>query len=130
MIKLIEAYISESRTEQRVIRNNLLILLLHMLKCKYQNEYTHKSSWRKSIYNAFDAIVGEFKGIGKGSLYNSYYRRKLDLNQIYRTARINAIEETGKLESDFPVECEWTKEQLTDINFIDAFINTWGKDSI
>lgn len=128
MVKLIEAYISESKSEQSRVRSNLEVLIRHMLKCKYQSEYLHKASWRKSIRNAFDAIVSEFKAVGKGSLYRSYYIKKLPLQTVYELSRDNAVDETGKQKVDFPNTCEWTKEQLTDKQFIYDFIDKYGQD--
>lgn len=128
MIKLIEAYISESKNEQRAVRHYLTILIKHMLKCKYQNDYVDKSSWRYSIYNSHNNLVLEFKAVGKGSLFNRYYMHQMDLNRVYQNALLGAIKETGKLKTDFPLNCEWKLMDFVDDKFIDDFISRWGQD--
>lgn len=126
--------LNERRREERDIKSNLEILLTHMLKCKYQNEYSNKSSWRGSIRNAKNQIQYEFKensdGTFKGSLYNIFYLKQLDLQKIYEKAVENAADETGLSFQDFPAECEWTKEQLIDDKFIHQFLNEWGQDNV
>lgn len=117
--------LDESGNSKSNIKSNLRILLLHMLKAKYQPEYENKSSWRGSIINAFENITDEFPEIGKGNLYKNFYIKELSLPQVYRSAVLKASEETGKPINVFPQTCEWTKEQLVDIEFIYEFINKY-----
>ena len=128
MIKLIEAYISENKAEERAVRNNLEILIKHMLKCKYINEYPNKSNWRKTVYNAHINLIFEFKAVGKGRLYKNYYIKQLDLNKIYKLAVINVSEEIGKSKTCFPSKCEWKLTDFVNDQFIDDFIDKWGQD--
>lgn len=103
-------------------------MLVHMLKCKYQNEYKNKVSWRTSIisslFNLKDAFGGKF---GKGSLFKKFYTKNLDLNEIYQSAVKIASNEIGLSKNIFPKTCEWSKSQLVDEEFIDDFIDTYGK---
>lgn len=126
--------LNERRREERDIKSHLEVLLTHMLKCKYQNNYENKSSWRGSIRNAKNQIQYEFKensnGTFKGSLYSNFYLKQLDIQKIYEKAVENAADETGFSFQDFPVECEWTKEQLIDDKFIHQFLNEWGQDNV
>lgn len=117
--------LDEDNSSKSAIKNNLRILLIHMLKAKYQSEYENKNSWRNSILNSFQNITDEFPAIGKGTLYKNFYMKILDLQDVYENARIKASEETDKPLSDFPTKCEWTKEQLIDKNFIYDFMNEY-----
>lgn len=125
--------INEGKREQRDIKSQLERLLLHMLKCKYQNNYANKESWRRSIRNARNEIQYEFKGTKgnfKGALYNNFYLKDLNLQEIYENAVENAVDETKLSFKDFPSTCEWTKEQLIDDEFINQFIKEWGQDNV
>jgi len=122
--------INEAKREENSIRGSLFIMLLHMLKCKYQYDYPYKPSWRDSILNSFENLIGEFdKGIGKGSLYNSFYMKKFDLEGIYERAVKRAVVETKLPRSAFPEYCEWSKKELTDEDFIYSFIEEYGYGS-
>ena len=123
-----ESYIIEGISDKRVIKSSLSVMLMHMLKLKYQNEYSNKISWINTIRTSFANLVDSFKGIGKGTLYNLFYMRQLDLNEIYKRAVRDASFETGLPIESFPKTCEWTKEQLTDLDFIYDFIKEYSKD--
>lgn len=113
------------REDKKAVASYLEVLLTHMLKCKYQNSYPNRSSWKASIKNS---VKGMFKAFGssyKGVVYKRYYLRELDLDGVYADARDNAIEETGYPESIFPKKCPWTKEQLVDRGFIERFIKEY-----
>ena len=124
--------LNERRREEKDIKSQIQRLLLHMLKCKYQNDYQNKSSWRGSIRDASNMVQYEFisrkDGTFKGSLYNNFYLKELDLQRLYEKAVEDAVDETGLSFKDFPVDCEWTKEQLVDDKFIREFIREWGQD--
>lgn len=126
--------LNEGKREQREIRSQIQILLLHMLKCKYQNGYRDKKSWRLSVRNAQSEILGEFDPSGRnyfrGSLYKSFYMQKLDLQERYEKAVEDAVDETGLTFQDFPSVCEWTKDQLVNEKFIRNFIEEWGQDNV
>ena len=118
--------ILDEGNQRSTIRNNMYIMLIHMLKAKYQPEYKNKSSWRGSIWNSYINMKNEFGTIGKGSLYKRFYIKELDLNDVYLDAREYASEETGKPIETFPKKCEWTKEQLLNREFIKNFIDTYA----
>ena len=121
--------LDEAQSSKSAINSSMRVLLTHMLKCKYQNNYEHKSSWRASIKNSFENMYDQFPRIGKGVLYKRFYLREMNLEGIYQQSRNNAAEETGLPLESFPEKCEWTREQLIDFNFITNFINTYGKDN-
>lgn len=118
--------LEEGQSERSAIMNQLKRLLIHMLKCKYQNGYENKSSWRGSIIDAESSLLNCFIDVGKGALYNVFYMRNMPFDRIYRDAVRKASFETHLPESVFPKKCEWTKEELTDEFFIDRFIEEYG----
>lgn len=129
MIKVLDMILYETRSEQRTVRSEVRRILLHMLKCKYQNEYPDKKSWRLSILSSYYDLLDAFKGqIGKGSLYKKFYLKELSLDKVYHEAVDIAIQETKLDKSKFPEACEWNKAQLVNKEFIDNFIKTYGKD--
>ena len=103
-----EALLNENQSQEKTIKNSLIILLMHMLKCKYQNDYPDKSSWRK---------------------YKKYYLRDVSLDKCYKMAVRKASEETRLKVSVFPSECEWTKRELIDQDYIFEFIDKYGQDN-
>lgn len=122
---LYEAILEESKSEQRAVKSSLRILLTHLLKLKYQNDYAGKNSWIESIQNSYFNLKDQFKGIGKGALYNNFYLKKLDFDSIYKDAKKIAVLETRLAPETFPDKCEWSKEELVDIDFIYDFINKY-----
>ena len=128
-IRIFDAILDESKRQESTIRSSLIVLLLHMLKCKYQNNYPDKTSWRYSIINSYNKMLNEFDGINKGSLYKTFYMKKLDLNDIYKRSLIKAVIETRLPKSSFPSTCEWSKEELVNLDFIEKFINDYGYES-
>lgn len=133
MVKLIDLVLYESGSARSTIKSELRVLLVHMLKCKYQNEYKSKSSWRGSILKAFYDITDSFDQKKstkeyKGSLYKKFFLKDLDLNEVYRKAVRVAIEETGLSLNNFPRTCEWSKEDLINEDFILEFLETFGQD--
>lgn len=135
MIPIIEEYFEESKSDKLSVMSNLRVLLIHMLKCKYQNNYPTKISWRRSIDNSFNNIVDildldSINGfiVGRGSLFKKFYMRELNLDTIYNRSVRTASQETGIPVNKFPKNCEWTKEQLIDADFIYDFIMKYGQD--
>ena len=65
--------LDEDRSSKSTINSYMIVLLTHMLKCKYQNNYENKASWRASIRNSYKGIVTQFTVVGRGSLYKIFY---------------------------------------------------------
>lgn len=118
--------LDEDNSAKRTIGSNLRIMLIHMLKCMYQPEYKNKSSWKASIINGYNGMTDEFPSL-KGVLYKNFYLEELDLEHIYKRAKLNASDETKKPINTFPNDCPWTKEQLVDPDFINEFIEKYCK---
>lgn len=132
LYNIYEAFLEESKREEKAIKSNMRVLLCHMLKCKYQNDYSNKLSWRASIKNSFRNIIDEFDekhNEFSGALYKKFYLKNFNLNRCYELAVFDAADETGLYDSDFQKECPWTKEQLIDSKFIREFLSTYGRDA-
>jgi len=93
------------RSEKRALESFLKILLLHLLKCKYQPEYK-TPSWDNSIkiqrYNITKSLEDN---PSLRPLVNELIKR------AYYSARLEASNETSLNEKIFPVNCPWTLEE-------------------
>lgn len=108
---LLEEVESMGKREKRELSNRLEILLMHLLKWKYQPEEQSKSWMRtireqrhqiKKVMNDNPSLVpkiGEY------------------ISDSYSYARQNAHYETGVFLSKFPVNCEWVSDQLLSDEF-------------
>ena len=99
------------KTEKREFVSRLTVLLLHLLKWKFQPE-GQGNSWRLSIANARDEIVDLLDD-------NPSLRSQIDgiAKSAYRYARRKAAIETGLGEDVFPAECPWPFERAMDGDF-------------
>lgn len=107
---LIEEIESLGRSEKRTLKSYLKILLLHLLKVKFQPN-NHTNSWKLSIKNSrFEA-----KGVLKE---NPSLKPKLPeiLKEAYFSARLEAAKETGLDEKTFPQDCPWKIEDIFNEN--------------
>jgi len=113
---LAEEIESLGRSERREIEGRLNILLLHLLKRKFQSE-KRKSGWKGSILEArrqLRRILAE-----SPSLKN--YPAQI-LREEYEIARLKAADETGLGEDNFPQECPFTMDDIFDETFLPADI--------
>lgn len=102
---------SMGRTEKRELISRLSVLLLHLLKWRYQPE-KRGPSWEASIrvqrYDIEDHLDD-----------NPSLKPLLPqaLASAYRRATLEAVAETGLQGSTFPEACPWTVEQALDGGF-------------
>jgi Domain of unknown function DUF29 len=103
---LIEEIESLGRSEKRTLKSYLEILLMHMLKVKFQPE-KHTTSWDLAIKEANHKTQ-------KVLLENPSLKPKLKdiLEDAYFSARIKAALETGFQENLFPEECPWSLKDI------------------
>jgi hypothetical protein len=89
-------------SEKRELVNRLKVLLLHLLKWRFQPGRRSRS-WEVSIANTRDELTDHLAG-------NSSLKGKAAeaVATAYRLARRSASAETGLPESIFPVDCPWT----------------------
>jgi hypothetical protein len=103
---LIEEIESLGRSERRTLESYLEILLMHMLKAKYQPA-KHSKSWDLSIKNSrqkFKKILSQ----------NPSLKPKLAaiLKDSYESARLDAALETKLDEKIFPLKSPWTMTEI------------------
>ncbi len=108
---LIEEIETMGRSEKRELESRLTILLLHLLKWKYQ-EVRRGRSWQLSI----DEQRIQFS---KALKDNPGLKSALDeiLKDAYKLAVIKAAQETKISKNIFPENCPWELAQLIDEAF-------------
>lgn len=108
---LIEEVETMGRSEKRELESRLTVLLLHLLKWKYQ-DVRQCRSWELSIIEQrlkFDETLEENPGL----------KSKLNeiLKKAYRYAVIEASKETQISIKIFPELCPWDLDKITDNEF-------------
>lgn len=100
-----------ARTEAREFRSRLEVLLVHLLKWRYQPNKRSRS-WRLTIREQRQRVaqvLDENPGL-KGTLEES-------VTAAYALARLVAARETRLAERTFPSASPWSFEQMTDAEF-------------
>lgn len=99
------------RSERHALSSHLKILMLHLLKWRYQPTF-RGVSWQLSITNARDELqeLLEDSPSLSGQLSALVARR-------YPAARQRAVLETGLPTETFPPECPFSVEQLLDNDY-------------
>jgi hypothetical protein len=102
---------SMGRSEKRELVNRLTVLLLHMLKWRFQPTF-RGNSWRLSIEEQRYRLDDHLND-------NPSLRSLLDvaMRDAYRLALIEAERETGLARSTFPPICPFAFEQAMDVDF-------------
>jgi hypothetical protein len=108
---LIEEIESMGRSEQRELVNRLVILLLHLLKWRFQPAL-RGNSWRLSIKEQRIRLACHLED-------NPSLKSKLDtaVARAYRLALIEAERETGLPESTFDPVCPYPFSRIVDEGF-------------
>jgi Domain of unknown function DUF29 len=103
---------SMGKTEKRELVSRLTVLLLPLLKWRFQPKGRGKS-WRLSIANARDEIADLIAD-------NPSLKSMLDdvTAQAYRYARRKAAIETSLGEDRFPGQCPWTFAKAIEDGFL------------
>ena len=108
---LIEEVETMGRSEKRELASRLTVLLVHLLKWRYQ-AFRRGTSWELTIKNQridlHDVIVD-----------NPSLRPQLAaiIEMAYQKARLIAAKETKITLSVFPEQCPWGYEQMQDDTF-------------
>ncbi len=99
------------RTEKRELISRLSVLLLHLLKWRYQPE-KRSPSWEASIRVQRNRLADHLDD-------NPSLKSLLPqaLASAYRDAALEAVAETGLAGAAFPAACPWTVEQVLDRGF-------------
>jgi Domain of unknown function DUF29. len=100
------------RSEKNALTSNLRVLLMHLLKYKYQSE-KRTNSWLYTIREHRKRLRETFK------TSPSLYRFFEDIfNESYQDARELAADETGLSINLFPPESPFTVEEVLNPDFL------------
>jgi len=102
---------SMGKTEKRELANRLVVLLLHLLKWRFQ-PVRRGSSWEATVRV-------QRRDLTVHLVDNPSLKAKVPeaIEQAYGNALIQAADETGLPESTFPAECPWSFETIMDAEF-------------
>lgn len=114
LVNLLEEIESMGKHEKRELSSRLTVLIMHLLKWKYQPNYANKNSWKYTIKEQRKEISYHLED--NPSLTNPECLQTV-LTRSYLSAVYEAIRETGLPEKTFPSTCEWTIEQILDDSF-------------
>jgi hypothetical protein len=103
---------SMGRSEKRELVNRLVVLLLHLLKWRFQPGL-RGNSWRSSIEEQRLRLEEHLKDNPslKGQIGSA-------MVTAYRLARVEADHETGLARATFPKDCPFTYDQVMDEDFL------------
>ncbi|WP_257252533.1 MULTISPECIES: DUF29 domain-containing protein [unclassified Endozoicomonas] len=108
---ILEEIESMGRSEYRQLSHRLDVLLMHLLKWKFQPE-NRSTSWQGSIKEQrfrLKKFIEENPGLKP--------RLPEAAAEAYDAAKIRAFKETGLPETTFPTQCEWPFEQVINDEF-------------
>ena len=108
---LIEEVQSMGSNDKREIKSRLIVLIMHLLKYKYQPKKKTKS-WTSTIITQRDEL--ELVLENSPSL-NPFLKE--NISECYEKARKNAARETKLALTTFPLECPFTPEQIIDSDY-------------
>ena len=108
---LIEEVQSIGSTDKREIKSRLIVLIMHLLKYKYQPKKKTKS-WTSTIItqrNELELVLENSPSL------NPFLKE--NISECYQKARKNAARETKLPLTTFPLECPFTPEQIIDSDY-------------
>jgi len=109
---LIEEIESIGRSEKRTVNSNLRILLMHLLKYKYQPE-KRSNSWRYTIIEHRQRLQ---EALQDSPSLNRYFTA--EFNDCYTAARKLAAIETNIDIDTFPITAPFTASQVLDEDYL------------
>lgn len=109
---LIEEVEAMGRSERRSLENNLVVILLHLLKWQYQPE-RRSGSWKGSITEHRRRVRMALKESPSLKPYLSEI-----LAECYADASRIASDETGLSIKALPVDCPYALAQILDVDFL------------
>lgn len=102
---------SLGKSQRSEIRSRILVVLIHLLKWKYQPDQ-RSSGWKGTLAEQRDKIAEE---VEESPSLRAFPASVVD--RQYRTARLKAAGEIGLLDDAFPPACPFTVEQILDPDF-------------
>ena len=109
---LIEELEGMSRREKDALFSNLQVVLIHLLKYRYQQS-KRSNSWRSSIREHRKRVTRAFKN---SPSLKSYFSEIF--TECYQDARELAADGTGLAIETFPEQCPFTKEEILDTDYL------------
>ena len=109
---LIEEITDMGISQKKAVSSNLQIVLMHLLKYKYQPE-KRSNSWRYTIFEHRDRILEAFE---LSPSLKPYFMTIFD--KCYRKARKKASLETGLSINVFPLQCPFTEAETLDTEYL------------
>ncbi|MDJ0580164.1 DUF29 domain-containing protein [Crocosphaera sp.] len=109
---LIEEMKDMGRSEKNALESNLIVLLMHLLKWKYQPQ-KQSGSWRRSIREHRRRILKAFRN---SPSLKRYFEVVFD--ESYQEARKQAADETGLCLNTFPKNCHFKIEEILDSEYL------------
>ena len=109
---LIEEIEDMGRSEKRAIKSNLVVVLLHLLKYKYQPE-NRSNSWKSSIREHRRRLRDDFQ---TSPSLKRYFEEVFD--ECYQDGREQAADETGLPLDTFPLESTFTPTEVLDPDYL------------
>ncbi|MEO0014719.1 MAG: hypothetical protein RLZZ535_3108 [Cyanobacteriota bacterium] len=109
---LIEEIEDMGRSEKRAVKSNLIILLLHLLKYKYQPA-KRTNSWKASIREHRRRLRDDFK---VSPSLKRYFQEVFA--ESYQDSREQAADETGLAIDILPISCPFTVAEVLDFNYL------------
>jgi hypothetical protein len=108
---LIEEIESMGRSDKREIKTRLIVLIMHLLKWKYQPQ-KQTTSWIATINEQRRQIKVVLKD---SPSLKPYIQNEID--DCYQDARKDAEKETKLSIEIFPLECPFTQDQILDPDY-------------
>ncbi|WP_414568172.1 DUF29 domain-containing protein [Nostoc sp. CCY 9925] len=109
---LIEEIEAMGRSEKKALRSNLEVLLMHLLKYKYQPE-KRSGSWQATIREHRKRLR---EALEESPSLKPYFDEVL--GQCYDHARLLAADETELAVATFPEQSPFTPEQVLNPDFL------------
>jgi hypothetical protein len=109
---LLEEISDMGKSQKKSLKSNLIVLLMHLLKWKYQPE-KQSGSWKGSIREHRRRILDDFED---SPSLKGYFTEIFD--KCYQEARKQAADETGLLLEIFPIECPFTIEETLNPDYL------------
>ncbi len=109
---LVEEISDMGRSEKKAIKSNLIVVLLHLLKYKYQPQ-KRTNSWKASIREHRRRLRDDFRA--SPSLKNYF---ALVFDESYQDSREQAADETGLPLDTFPAKSPFTPDQVLNPDYL------------
>ena len=112
MANLIEEIDDMGKSQKQAVRSNLIVVLMHLLKYKYQPD-RRSGSWKYTIREHRRRLIEAFED---SPSLRIFFAEVFD--KCYQNARKEAADETALSLGTFPSESPFTPEQTLDEDFL------------